>query len=117
MRKLLKGKLSIPRMLRGGSLKLIIRHILVLLDLSSFARQALTGAVQLAREHRARLNLLPVIQSPTGSTWRAIPRAGLYLAMNRHIFVNVPITHRYEQYAHRLPGNLSASIGEKPEWN
>lgn len=86
--------------------KLNIRNILVPLDFSGFARQALTCAVPLARKNRAKISLVHVIQPPTVSTWRGIPGAGYYLAMDLHNFMNAARTHLDDLAAQLLPNEL-----------
>lgn len=73
--------------------KLTIRHILVPMDFSGYARQALTCALPLARKHRARISLVHVVQPLTVSAWRGIPGGGHYLAMNMHRLVETAKAH------------------------
>jgi len=106
MRTTLEQKLNATRKRRLATDKLTIRHILVPLDFSGFARQALTCAVPLARKHRAKISLVHVVQPPTVSTWRGIPGGGHYLAMNMHQLSDVAKTHLGDLAAHLLPDDL-----------
>lgn len=92
---------------RGPSTeKLVVRQILVPMDFSGYARQALTCAVPLARALRAKVSLVHVVQPPTVSTWRGIPGGGHYLSMNMHRLVDVAKTHLDDLAAQLLPDEL-----------
>lgn len=104
MRKTLKRKLNALRRRRLSPDKLTFQHILVLLDFSGFARQALTCAVPLARKHRAKISLVHVVR-PTAAL-RAFPDGGIAVPVNTHKLVSVAKTHLDDQAAKLLPNEL-----------
>ena len=67
--------------------KLTLRHILVPMDFSGYARQALTCAVPLARKHRAKISLVHVAQTPVAM--RTTPDGGLVMPVNPARLVGV----------------------------
>lgn len=66
---------------RTSAGKLAVRHILVPMDFSGYARQALTFAVPLARANRAKISLVHVAQLPV--SMRAVPDGGIVMAVDR----------------------------------
>jgi len=79
MRKTLKRKANATRKRPHPASKLDIRQILVPLDFSGFARQALACAVPLARTNGAKISLVHVVHPPMAVG--AIPMGGAYLPM------------------------------------
>ena len=106
MRKQLKRKPTAARKRKLAPDELTLQHLLVPLDFSGQSRQALTSAVPLARNHRARISLVHVVQPPTVSAWRGIPGGGHYLAMNMHQVVNVAQAHLDDLATQLLPEDV-----------
>jgi nucleotide-binding universal stress UspA family protein len=106
MRKILSRKLNTARkrQLRTGQLQ--IRHIVVPMDFSGYARQALTCAVPLAHKCRAKISLVHVVQPPTVSAWRGIPGGGHYLNMQAHNLVAVAETQLDDLATQLLPNDV-----------
>lgn len=80
------------------------RHILVPLDYSGLARQALLCAVPLARKHRAKISLVHVAQSPV--VMRTTPDGGLVMPANTAKLVSVAKTQLNELATKLLPDAL-----------
>ena len=81
MQKTLKKRKSKKQQQRQPSTdKLTIRHILVPMDFSGFARQALGVAVPLARKHHARISLVHVVQPPV--VMRTFPDGGIAMPVD-----------------------------------
>jgi len=106
MRTILNKKSAATRKHRKPADNLAITHILVPMDFSGYARQALTCAVPLARKHRAKISLVHVVQPPTVSAWRGIPGGGHYLNMNLHNLVEVTKGHLDDLATELLPDEL-----------
>jgi len=104
MRKTMKRKSSGPRTRRLSPDTLTIRHILVPLDFSGFARQALTCAVPLAIKHLAKISLVHVAQSPVAL--RSMPDGSLSLPVNTDALVSAAKTHLDELATKLLPDCL-----------
>lgn len=103
MQKALQCNPNVVRKRRGSRNDLNFRHILVPLDFSGFARQALTCAVPLARQYRAQISLVHVVRSPAMSTWGGIPGGGHYLAMNLHNLIDAARERLMAMAAQLLP--------------
>ena len=104
MRKTLNKKSNATRKRRVSPDELTIRNILVPMDFSGFARQALTCAVPLARKHRAKISLIHVVR-PT-SALRAFPDGGIAIPMDAYRLVSVARTHLDDLAARLLPDEL-----------
>jgi len=104
MRKTLNKKSKAMRKRRLIPDKLIIQHILVPMDFSGFARQALTCAVPLARKLRAKISLVHVAQSPVAM--RTMPDGGLVMPVNTDKLISVAKTHLDELATQLLPATL-----------
>lgn len=104
MRKTLNKKSNATRKRRQSSDMLTIRNILVPMDFSGFARQALTCAVPLARKHRAKISLIHVVR-PTAAL-RAFPDGGIAIPMDAYRLVSVARTHLGDLAARLLPDEL-----------
>jgi nucleotide-binding universal stress UspA family protein len=83
---------------------LTIRRILVPLDFSGYARQALACAVPLARRHRAKINLVHVTQSPV--MMRTFPDGSLTVPIDTTRMISVAKSHLDELAAQLLPTEL-----------
>lgn len=87
-----------------------LRRILVPLDFSGLARQALPTAVPLARAYKATINLVHVIPTSTLSAWRGIPGGGHYLALASHQFLDAARRRLMEMAAEFLPDDVRGSV-------
>lgn len=106
MRKTLQRKSDATRKRRLLPGTRPLRHLLVPLDFSGFARQALTCAVPLARQHHAKISLVHVVPPPTIATWRGIPGGGHYLAMDQQNLMDAARAHLDELATQLLPDQL-----------
>ena len=104
MPKTLNRKTTAPRKHRMSPTKLTLRHILVPMDFSGYARQALTCAVPLARKHRAKISLVHVAQTPVAM--RTTPDGGLVMPVNPARLVGVATRHLEDLAAQLLPREL-----------
>ena len=104
MRTRLNKRTSTARVGRLSSERLTIRHILVPLDFSGFARQALMCAVPLARKHRAKISLVHVAQPP--AVVRTMPDGGLIMPVNTSQLVSAAKVHLDDLAAQLLPGDV-----------
>lgn len=110
MRKTLKDRASTAPPRQPSRDKLVLRQILVPLDFSGYARQALTCAVPLARKFRAKIHLVHVVQPPTLSTWRGIPGGGHYLALDMQLLMDGAKKHLLALAAQLLPADLRGKV-------
>lgn len=89
---------------RSPSTRLTLRRIVVPMDFSGYARQALTCAVPLARKHHARISLVHVAQAPVAT--RTKPDGGLVMPVNTARLVAVAQTHLEDLAVKLLPEKL-----------
>jgi len=104
MRKTLKKKSKASRKHQASADKLTIRHILVPMDFSGYARQALTCAVPLARQYRAKISLVHVAQPPV--VMRTMPDGGITMPLNTARLIEVAQTHLDDLASQLLPSEL-----------
>lgn len=104
MRKPMKRKTNTTRNRRPSAVKLTIKHILVPMDFSGFARQALTCAVPLARKHHAKISLVHVAQSPV--VMRTMPDGVMVMPVNTVKLREVAKAHLDKLAAQLLPDEL-----------
>jgi len=110
MQKPVKRKTKATPKRRRSRDKLSLRQILVPLDFSGYARQALMCAVPLARKNRAKISLVHVVQPPTLSTWRGIPGGGHYLALDAQLLMEAARKHLQALAAQLLPANQRGQV-------
>jgi nucleotide-binding universal stress UspA family protein len=108
MQKTLNQKSTALRKHLMAPVKLTLRHILVPMDFSGYARQALTCAVPLARKHRAKISLVHVAQTPVAM--RTTPDGGLVMPVNTARLVEVAQTHLDELADILLPQELRGRL-------
>jgi nucleotide-binding universal stress UspA family protein len=104
MRKTLQTATNSVRKHRLTRTELKLRRIVVPLDFSGYARQALTCAVPLARKHHAKISLVHVAQSPV--VMRTMPDGGLLTPVNVGKLVSAAKTHLDDLAARLVPASL-----------
>lgn len=91
---------------RVAKVRMVIQNIVVPLDFSGFARQALTCAVPLACRFKARIHLVHVAQSPV--VMQSFPDGGIALPVNTDHLVALAQRQLEDMAARFLPAAVRA---------
>ncbi len=104
MPKVLNTATPAARNRKSAQPKLKLRRLLVPLDFSGLSRQALGSAVPLARQYRAKISVVHVVQPPV--VMDAIPGGTAYLSVNTDELLAAAKACLTEQAAQLVPRDL-----------